>query len=104
MLGGGLQTTIEYRIDLRNDGAKPAVVEVWDRRPVSRDEGIEIQVVDADPPMADDAVHRGLAARRGLLKWVIELGPAGTPEASREISWTVQVNRSGDLEVTPIPD
>ncbi|MEC8320495.1 MAG: mucoidy inhibitor MuiA family protein [Planctomycetota bacterium] len=104
LLGGGLQTTIEYRIDLRNDGDDPAVVEVWDRRPVSRDEGIEIQVVDADPPMADDAVHRGLATRRGLLKWVIELGPAGTPEASKEISWTVQVNRPGDLEVTPIPD
>lgn len=104
LLGGGLQTTIEYRIDLRNDGPRPAVVEVWDRRPVSRDDGIEIQVVDADPPVADDAVYRGLAARRGLLKWVVELGPAETPEALKEISWTVRINRSGDLDVTPIPD
>lgn len=104
LLGGGRQTSIEYRIELRNDGPSAATVEVWDRRPVSQLEDIEVRIVDASPPMADDAVYRGLAARRGLLKWVIELGPAGSEDAAQTISWTVRINRPSNLELSPIPD
>lgn len=104
LLGGGRQTSIEYRIELRNDGAASATVEVWDRRPVSQLEDIEVRIVDASPPMADDAVYRGLAARRGLLKWVVELGPAGSEKAAKTISWTVRINRPSNLELSPIPD
>lgn len=104
LLGGGRQTSIDYRIELRNEGASPATVEVWDRRPVSREEDIEVRIVDASPPVADDAVYRGLAARRGLLKWVVELGPAGSESSSRTITWTVRINRPSDLDLSPIPD
>ena len=104
LLGGGRQTSIEYRIELRNDGASSATVEVWDRRPVSEMEDIEVRIVDPSPPVADDPVYQGLAARRGLLKWVVELGASGGERAVQAITWTVRINRPSDLEISPIPD
>ena len=100
LLGGGRQTSIEYRIDLRNDGDTPATVELWDRRPVSRDGEIEVRVVDLQPPLATDRDYLDTDARLGLMKWTIDLAPG----AERAVTWTVRVNHSSDLEVTPIPE
>ncbi len=100
LLGGGRQTSIEYRVDLRNDGDTPATVELWDRRPVSRDGDIEVRVVNADPPLATDQAYLDTDAKLGLMKWTIDLAPG----AERAVTWTVRVNRSSDLEITPIPE
>ncbi|MEE2895180.1 MAG: mucoidy inhibitor MuiA family protein [Planctomycetota bacterium] len=104
LLGGGRQTSIDYRIDLRNAGADPVMLELWDRRPVSRDGDIEVRVVDVSPALATDEAYLDLAARQGLLKWVVDLGAAGSETSGRAVSWTVRVNRSSDLDITPIPE
>lgn len=100
LFNGGLQTSLSYRIDLRNDGDAPATVEVWDRRPVSRDGDIEVGVRDLSMPLATDAAYRDIDEPQGLLKWVVTLA-AGEAQA---ITWTVRVNRSGDIDMTPIPE
>lgn len=100
LFNGGLQTTLEYRIDLRNDGDVPATIEVWDRRPVSRDGDIEVRVVDLSTPLSTNAEYLETDARQGLLKWAVTLDP-GADEA---ITWTVRINRSSDLQTTPIPE
>ena len=82
------------------NGDAPATVEVWDRRPVSRDGDIEVGVRDLSMPLATDAEYRDTDEKQGLLKWVVPLG-AGEAKA---ITWTVRVNRSGDIEMTPIPE
>ena len=100
LFNGGLQTSLSYRIDLRNDGDTPATVEVWDRRPVSRDGDIEVSVRDLSTPLATDAEYADTDAKQGLLKWVVTLGPG----EAKPITWTVRVNRSGDIDMTPIPE
>ncbi len=104
LLGGGRETTTDYRIDLANRSARAISVEVWDRRPVSRNEDIDVRVVDASPEVAKDQKYLDTAAVRGLLKWNIELAPSGTKGASKSISWSIRVSRPKDLEITPIPE
>jgi uncharacterized protein (TIGR02231 family) len=103
LLGGGRETTTDYRIDLANLSAQAASVEVWDRRPVSRDEDIDVRMIDVSPGLATDQTYLDTAALRGLLKWTVDLAPAGAEGASRSISWSTQVSRPKDLEITPIP-
>ena len=87
-----------------NTGEKEATVEVWDRRPVSLDGDIEVRVVDVEPALAGDETYLDLAGKQGLLKWMLTLTPRGTAGADRTVSWTVRVNRSSDLDITPIPE
>jgi uncharacterized protein (TIGR02231 family) len=104
LLGGGRQTSIEYRIEIVNEGTEAATVEIWDRRPVSRDGDIEVRVVDVSPELARDEAFQEIAARQGLLKWQVDLQPAGNEGSRRTITWKVRVNRSSDMEITPIPE
>jgi len=104
LLGGGRQTTTDYRIDLANLAGEKVAIEVWDRRPVSRHEDIDIRVMDVSPALATDQEYLETAAIRGFLKWDIELAPAGTEAASASIKWQTQVSRPKDLEITPIPE
>ena len=104
LLGGGRQTSIETRIELEHLGAGSVEVEVWDRRPTSRDEDIEVNVGTPSPALATDESYLRTEARMGLLKWVVTLGPAGSETALREILWTLRVNRSADIDMTPIPE
>ena len=104
LLGGGRQTSIEYRIEIANSGDESARIEVWDRHPVSLDGDIEVRVIDVSPALASDDAYRQLAEKQGLLKWVLNLQPRGTSGAEQTISWTVRVNRSSDLDITPIPE
>ncbi len=100
LFGAGLQTSLEYRIEIRNDGDTAATVEVWDRRPVSRDGEIEVSVVNPRPALATDADYLATDAKQGLMKWLVPLAPG----ADAAITWTVRVNRSSDLDITPIPE
>ena len=104
LLGGGRQTSIETRIELEHLGAGSVEVEVWDRRPTSRDEDIEVNVGTPSPALATDESYLRTEARMGLLKWVVTLGPAGSETATQEILWTLRVNRSADIDMTPIPE
>ena len=81
-----------------------SMVEVWDRHPVSLDGDIQVRVLDVSPPLAQDDAYRALAEKQGLLKWVLKLEPRGTEGSTRSISWTVRVNRSSDMDITPIPE
>ena len=104
LLGGGRQTNIETRIELEHLGTGEVEVEVWDRRPTSRDEAIEVGMSTPEPALATDEAYLRTEARMGFLKWLVPLGPAGSETARREIVWTLRVNRSADIEMTPIPE
>ena len=49
---------------------------------MSRNEDIDIRVVDVSPALAGDQDYLETAAIRGFLKWDIDLAPAGTEAAS----------------------
>ena len=104
LFGGGRQTTISNRIELENRLPRAVIVEVWDRRPVSRNEKITVTVTDLSRPLDTDAGYLEKDAPQGLLKWTIALGAAGTPDAKATLAWTTKIAHSADVEITPIPE
>ncbi|MHC4868153.1 MAG: DUF4139 domain-containing protein [Planctomycetota bacterium] len=104
LFGGGRLVTLANRIDLENRLPRPVIVELWDRRPVSRDEAIQITLEQLSRPLDQDAEYVETDLTRGLLRWTIALGAAGTPEARASVSWTVKIAHSDDIETTPIPE
>ena len=104
LFGGGRQTTLANRIELVNRLPRAVIVEVWDRRPVSRNEKITVTVTDLSRPLDTDAGYLEKEAPQGLLKWTVALGAAGTTDAKATIAWTTKIAHSADVEITPIPE
>lgn len=104
LFAGGRRTTLDYRIRLVNNAGNPLAVEVWDRRPVSQDSDIDVSLADVSPALATDQAYLDTDAKLGLLKWVIDLAAAGTPEAEALISWSVRISHGADVKVSPIPE
>ncbi len=104
LFGGGRLTTLDCGIDLENRLPRGVLVELWDRRPVSRSDRIEVTLANLSRPLDNDASYLANEAPTGLLKWTIALGPAGTPEAKASVSWQVRVSHASDTETTPIPE
>ena len=104
LFGGGRQTALSNRIELVNRLPRAVIVELWDRRPVSRNEKIAVTVADLSRPLDTDAGYLEKEAPQGLLKWTVALGAAGTTDAKATIAWTTKIAHSADVEITPIPE
>jgi len=104
LFGGGRLVTLANRIDLENRLPRPVIVELWDRRPVSRNEAIQVTLDQLSRPLDQDADYLEKDLPRGLLRWTVALGAAGTAEARTSVTWTVKIAHSDDVETTPIPD
>lgn len=104
LFGGGRLTTLDHRIELENRLPREATVELWDRRPISRSDRIEVTLANLSRPLDNDAAYLADGAPTGLLKWTIVLGPAGTPESKASIAWQVRISHASDTETTPIPE
>lgn len=104
LFGGGRQTTLANRVELVNRLPRAVIVELWDRRPVSRNEKIAVAVTDLSRPLDSDPGYLEKDAPQGLLKWTIALGAAGSTDAKATVVWTTKVAHSADVEITPIPE
>lgn len=104
LFGGGRLTTLDYRIELENRLPREATVELWDRRPISRSDRVEVTVSSLSRPLDSDAAYLANDAPLGLMKWTIPLGPAGTPAAKAAITWQVRISHASEIETTPIPE
>ncbi|MBM4105455.1 MAG: mucoidy inhibitor MuiA family protein [Phycisphaerae bacterium] len=104
LFGGGRQVSLANRIELENRLPRPVVVELWDRRPVSRNSKIEVAVTGLSLPLAADPEYLADEAPQGLLKWIVPLGAAGSPDAKASVAWTTKVSHAADVETTTIPD
>jgi uncharacterized protein (TIGR02231 family) len=80
---------VEHRITVANHTPAPARVTVLDQAPVSRDEGITVREILADPAPA----HR---SDLGVLTWKLELRPG----EKREIALAVRVELAKGVELT----
>lgn len=104
LFGGGRQVSLANRIELENRLPRPVVVELWDRRPVSLNSKIEVAVTGLSLPLATDPEYLADEAPQGLLKWIVPLGAAGSPDAKASVAWTTKVTHAADVETTPILD
>ncbi|MDA1008578.1 MAG: DUF4139 domain-containing protein [Planctomycetota bacterium] len=105
LFGGGLETQLRYRIDLVNASSRAASVEVWDRIPVSRTSEIKVALIAPSAPIATDKEYTDVAAKQGLLKWIVPLGAADTKGPTKlALTWGVDVSRKENVQTTPIPE
>ena len=104
LFGGGRLVTLDHRIELENRLPRPVTVEVWDRRPVSRTDRIEVSLGSLSRPLDTDPQYLENDAPQGLLKWTLRLDAAGGAGASAAIAWQVRISHSAEIETTPIPE
>jgi uncharacterized protein (TIGR02231 family) len=104
LLGGGRRTTNDYRIAIDNGTGRPITLELRDRIPVSRSDQIQIELNDLSEPLATDAYFTTEERPMGILKWWLNI-PANARGASPYVvTFNVSVNRSKDVEMTPLPE
>lgn len=104
LFGGSVATTWKYRITLDNGTGRDLRLELVDRRPVSRNEKIEVKVADLSSPLSTDAEYAAGPQKSGILRWDLAVPAAARGKAALPVTWTVQATHAKDIQTTPLPD
>ena len=104
VFGGWIRTDSRYVIKVDNGSSRPVKMELWDRRPVSRSDEIEVAVVDIAPPLSTDAVYLADDAPRGLLRWDITVPASRTGDDAFTLNYDLRVEHKEGVETTPLPE
>ena len=104
LFGSGKQTTFDYRIELSNGNKSDIDTRVWDRMPVSQNEKIEIALLGSSIPLSTNQSYLDDDRKQGILRWDLNVPGSSTGEYADILTWTVEVTRSKDIEITPLPE
>lgn len=104
LLGGGLKTSYEYRIEIINGAGKGITLELWDRYPVSRSDQITVDLVDLSHLLAADAEYLEEQKPLGLLKWDLAIPAATASNSAFVVEYGVRINRAKTVSVSGLPD
>jgi uncharacterized protein (TIGR02231 family) len=104
LFGGSTVTSWSNRITVDNGTGRDVRIEIYDRRPVSRNEKIEAKVASVVPPPSTDKAYVEQRMPQGILRWDLVLPAAARGPKAATIAWTVEVTRPADLTITPVPD
>ena len=104
LFGNSTATTWKYRIALDNGTGRDVNVELLDRRPVSRNEKIEVRVGDVSPALSTDKAYVNTMQPQGILRWDLSLPATARGDQAAQVRWTVDVIRANDLRMTPVPE
>lgn len=104
LLGGGLKTSYDYRIEIDNGAGKGITLELWDRYPISRSDQITVDLVGLSHPLAADAEYLEEQKPLGLLKWDLAIPPANGNYAAFIVEFGVRINRAKNVPISGLPD
>ena len=104
LFGGSTVTTWNDRITLDNGTGRDVTVELYDRRPVSLNEKIEVKVPSIIPALSTDKRFTDGRAAQGILRWDLTVPAAARGPKAATVNWTVEVSRANDVRTTPLPD
>lgn len=104
LLGGGLKTSYDYRIEIDNGAGKGITLELWDRYPISRSDQITVDLVGLSHPLAADAEYLEEQKPLGLLKWDLAIPPANGNNAAFIVEFGVRINRAKNVPISGLPD
>jgi len=104
LLSGGRQSSYNYRITIDNGTGKAIKLELHDRIPTSRTDQIQIDIVKPSHPLATDPKYVAEDQPRGLLKWLLNVPAGSTGTKAVQVTYGVEINRSKDVEMTPLPE
>lgn len=104
LFGGSTTTTWQDRILVDNGTGRDVRLEVYDRRPVSRNEKIECTLRDPRPALSTDPRYVEGRLPQGILRWDVTVPAAARGPKAFPLTWTVEVSHPSDLRITPVPD
>jgi len=104
LLGGGLKTSYDYRIEIENGAGKGITLELWDRYPISRSDQITVDLVGLSHPLAADAKYLEEQKPLGLLKWDLAIPPANSNNRAFSLDFGVRINRAKNVPISGLPD
>ncbi|MFO0875089.1 MAG: mucoidy inhibitor MuiA family protein [Phycisphaerales bacterium] len=104
LLGGGVQTAYDYRIEIDNPTSAPITVELMDRMPVSRNEKIAISLVNLGSPLATDAEYVNELKPQGFLKWLLKVPAGASGKTAFPVTYGVRVDHGKDVRTTGLPE
>ncbi len=99
-----VKTSYEFVLKVDNGSSRPAKMELWDRRPMSRSEEIEVSVLDLSMPLSTEARYVADSLPQGLLRWDIQVPPHRTGDDAYPVSYDLEIERKKGVEMTPLPD
>ena len=79
-------------------------MELWDRRPVSRSDEIDVSLLDVVPSLSTDARYIADDQPKGLLRWDLTVPANRTGDNAFTVTYDLKVERKADVEMTPLPD
>lgn len=104
LFGGSAITTWVDRITVDNGTGRDIRLEVYDRRPVSRDRRIEVRTSAVTPALSADKAYVERQLPQGILRWDLAVPASARGPKAATVGWTVELVRPGDLAITPVPD
>jgi uncharacterized protein (TIGR02231 family) len=104
LFGGSTVTTWNDRITVDNGSGRDVDVELYDRRPVSRNEKIEVKVPGISPALSTDKRYVDGRAAQGILRWDLRVPSAARGPKAAAVTWTVEVAHANNVKTTPMPD
>ena len=104
LFSSSTETLWEWRVTLDNGTGREVQVELFDRRPVSRDEAIKVDVEKLAPPLSTDAEYLKGPATQGILRWDLKVPAGATGAAAMPVSWTTRLTAPKGAPISPIPD
>ena len=104
LFGGSTVTTWNDRITIDNGTGRAIDVEVYDRRPASRNERIEVRLAAVKPALSTDPAYVAARLPQGILRWDLAVPAAARDAKAATVEWTVEITRPEGMAITPIPD
>jgi uncharacterized protein (TIGR02231 family) len=104
LFGGNQATTWNYRVTIDNGSGRNATVELFDRRPVSRNDKILVTTSNLSKPLSTNKAYVENLLPQGILRWDLVVPATSRGDAALPITWTVEVSRPNSMRTTPLPD
>ena len=104
LFGSGKQTKFDFRIELSNGHTHAIDTRVFDRMPVSQNEKIEIELNSTSSPISTNKKYLDDAHKQGILRWDVNVPASSTGQNTFALTWGVEVTRSKDIDITPLPE
>ena len=79
-------------------------MEVWDRRPVSQSDQIEVKIENLSQPLSTVAAYVRNEQPQGLLCWNVQVPGLRTGDNAFEITYDLQVEHREGIRTTPVPE
>ena len=99
-----LKTSYQFVLKVDNGSSRPVPLELWDRRPISRSDEIEVSVLNLSTALSTDAGYVADSLPMGLLRWDITVPAHRTGEDALVVSYDMDVERKSGVKMTPLPD